>query len=99
MHVFRAAWNRAEFVSMPLSGPGPICMLLPLLTGSGKSGIPCERMHSANFRPLDMAAAIMAGLITPKPLCFLHAAAADLNWGELVSIPLGILKPTPFASA
>ena len=56
-------------------------------------------MHSANFRPLDMGAAIMAGLITPKPLCFLHAAAADLNWGELVSIPLGILKPTPLASA
>src|SRR5262249_15263010 len=83
-----AAWNRGLCGSRPLPALAWIWKL-PWLLGSGKSEIPCARMHWANLRPCAFASACCAGLSAFRGgSSDLQALLAALNCGDLGSRPV-----------
>jgi hypothetical protein len=63
MQVCMADRTRAGWIPLPLSGND--APLLPFWVGSGKLGIPCERMHWASFKSALIIRCSWAGVSCP----------------------------------
>src|ERR1700685_1921784 len=77
-----AALNAGELSFSPWCS---MCTPPPENVGSGKLGIPCERMHAAAFRYCDCSCGVIWWL-EPSPgpppgISLLQACCADLKWG------------------
>src|SRR5258708_31109410 len=68
------------------------------LTGSGKSGTPCSRMHRANLTAADSCAEFSFALKVPGGCRVLHAATAFIHTALLTLIPYDGNAPDAFGS-